>query len=79
MSGASYELAGGFWPVTQVCYCLADMNGDGDRNGADTQEFVNCVLSGGDCSCADVDQANGVSVNDIAVFVAELLSDLPCS
>ena len=78
MFGGGFELTGGFWPVSNVCYCLADMNGDGKKDGADAQKFVNCVLTGGDCSCADVDQANGVTAADVEVFVADLLTGPAC-
>jgi hypothetical protein len=80
MVGGAFELIGGFWPVANVCYCLADMNGDGKRDGRDIQQFVNCVVAGGDgnCYCADVDQANGVTVADVAMFVNDLLAGTTC-
>src|ERR1043166_8188399 len=78
MSGGTYNLTGGFWPVAQVCYCLGDMNGDGQKDGRDVQRFMSCVLTGGDCSCADVDQTNGVTVSDINFFVSSLLSTSQC-
>lgn len=78
MTGGSFELVGGFWPVANICYCLADVNHDGKRNGADVQRFVGCVISGGDCSCADVDQMNGVTLDDVALFVADVLAGSEC-
>jgi hypothetical protein len=78
MSGGSYELTGGFWPVTQVCYCPGDLTGDGKKDGRDIQLFVACVMSGGNCSCADVDAMNGVTPADTALFVADLLSGASC-
>lgn len=78
MNGGAFELTGGFWPAATVCYCLADMNGDGKKDGRDVQQFVKCLVSGGNCSCADVDQANGVGVNDVPVFVADLLAGPTC-
>ena len=78
MAGAGYELTGGFWPVANVCYCLADMNGDGKKDGRDVQLFVSCVLAGGNCSCADVDQANGVTLADVPMFVSNLLAGSNC-
>jgi hypothetical protein len=78
MAGGGYELVGGFWPVANVCFCLADMNGDGKKDGRDVQRFIGCVLAGGDCSCADVDQANGVTMADVAAFVADLLTGPNC-
>ena len=78
MSGGTFELTGGFWPVANVCYCLADMNGDGKKNGLDVQQFVGCILTGDNCSCADVDQANGVTLADVPVFVNALLAGATC-
>lgn len=74
MTGGSFELVGGFWPETQVCYCPGDLNHDGLRNGNDVQQFVNCILSSGDCSCADVDLIGGVNTHDVAQFVTDLLA-----
>jgi hypothetical protein len=78
VSGGSYELTGGFWPVTQVCYCPGDLTGDGKKDGRDVQLFVNCVMSGGTCSCADIDAANGVNLADVPVFVNNLLAGQTC-
>jgi hypothetical protein len=78
MTGGSFELTGGFWSVSQVCFCLADMNGDFKKDGADVQQFAQCVLVGGNCSCADVDAAGGVTLDDLAVFVDDLVSGSMC-
>lgn len=78
LAGGTFELTGGFWPVTQVCYCLGDMNGDGKKDGRDVQQFVSCVVSGGNCSCADVDAMNGVNLTDVGMFVGDLLSGSTC-
>jgi hypothetical protein len=78
MTGGSFELTGGFWPAASVCFCLSDMNTDGRKDGADAQKFVNCILLGGDCSCADVDQANGVEFGDVSAFVDDLLDGPNC-
>jgi len=78
MAGGAFTLIGGFWPVAQVCYCLGDMNGDGRKDGGDVQRFVDCVISGGACSCADVDAANGVTISDVGVFVSDLLDGTSC-
>jgi len=82
MSGGGFELTGGFWPVANVCYCLADMNGDGKKDGRDVQLFVSCVLVGGPgapgCPCADVDAMNGVTLADVPVFVSDLLAGPSC-
>lgn len=78
MAGGSFDLTGGFWPVANVCYCLGDLNGDGNKNGKDVQDFVGCVIAGGNCSCADVDAINGVTLADVAVFVSDLLAGPNC-
>ena len=78
LTGGSFELTGGFWPVANVCYCLGDLYGDGQKNGADVQKFIACVLSGGNCSCADVDQASGVTLADVPVFVSALIAGSSC-
>jgi hypothetical protein len=79
MTGGSYLLTGGFWPAfLPICACLGDMNGDGSRDGADIQQFVNCVIAGGNCTCADVDGIGGITIEDVGVFVADLLSDSGC-
>jgi len=78
MIGGTFELTGGFWPVANVCYCLGDLNADGKRDGRDIQQFLNCVLAGGNCSCADVDQAGGVNLNDVSAFVSDLLTGATC-
>ena len=79
MTGGDFEMSGGFWAgaVTQ-CACLGDMNADGNRDGADISAFVACVVQGGSCLCADVNGMNGVTLDDVAVFVADLLSAAPC-
>ncbi len=53
--GGDFELSGGFWAVTHVCTCLGDMNGNGVKDRLDIQQFADCVIDGGSCSCADVD------------------------
>jgi hypothetical protein len=78
MTGGSFEMSGGFWPVTQVCYCPGDLNGDGQKDGNDIQQFVGCTISGGNCDCADTDLANGVSLADVPVFVTNLLAGPAC-
>src|SRR6185369_15066498 len=80
MIGGTFSLVGGFWPVAEgaVCVCPGDMNVDGLRNGRDIQKFSNCLISGGDCACADVDNVPGLSFGDVTVFVSDLLNDVPC-
>lgn len=78
LTGGTFELTGGFWPVANVCYCPGDLNGDGHRDGRDVQQFVACMISGGNCSCADVDQINGVNLADVAAFVNDLILGTSC-
>lgn len=80
MSGGSLTLVGGFWPAAaETCACPGDINGDSQKNGLDVQQFVDCVLSGGgDCSCADLDGAPGVTWFDVSVFVDALLAGVAC-
>lgn len=83
MTGGTYSLLGGFWAVAAfvpppACVCPGDMNVDGLRNGRDIQKFASCLVSGGDCACADVDAVPGLSFDDLTVFVTDLLNDVPC-
>ncbi len=79
--GGAFELEGGFWvnAATLSCGCLGDMNGDGVRNGVDIQNFVSCYLQSVDCACADMDQIDGITSDDINAFVSSLLAATPCS
>jgi hypothetical protein len=78
MTGGTFQLTGGFWPVANVCYCLGDLNGDGKKDGRDIQQFVACQLGSGNCSCADADQVNGVNLADATAFVSSLLAGAAC-
>ena len=78
MSGGTFEMTGGFWPAAQVCYCPGDLNGDGKKDGSDIQQFVGCVMTDGNCSCADIDVANGVNLADVQLFVNNLLNGPSC-
>lgn len=79
LTGGTFELTGGFWPVSNVCFCLADMNHDGKKDGLDVQSFLGCMFSpGGDCSCADTNQAGGVTLADVSVFVNDLIAGSTC-
>ena len=78
MSGGVFQITGGFWAVSQVCFCPGDLNGDGNKDGRDIQQFVACVLAAGNCPCADVDQVNGLTLADVPVFVGDLLSGPMC-
>ncbi len=79
MTGGNFELTGGFWPgAVPQCACLGDMNADGERDGADVSAFVGCVIQGGSRLCADVNGMNGVTLADVAMFVADLLTGTGC-
>jgi len=64
--------------VASICPCLGDVNRDGSKNGSDIQQFVNCVLVGGDCTCANVDQLSEITNADLTLFVNDLLTGAPC-
>ena len=79
LTGGNFELTGGFWAgAVPQCACLGDMNADGERNGADISAFVGCVIQGGACLCADVNGMNGVTIDDVTFFVADLLAGAGC-
>lgn len=80
MSGGAFTLVGGFWPGAAAagCTCPGDINGDLRKNGRDIGPFVQCVLAGGACGCADVDGVPGVDFGDVAVFVNLLLAGPAC-
>ena len=78
MTGNGYELRGGFWTVAPECTCPGDTNGDGARNGADIQHFVGCLVNDSGCACADVDAIDGVTIDDVVVFVGDLLAGDDC-
>ena len=77
--GGDYTLSGGFWAMPP-CWCLADLNNDGQRNGGDVHDFVECMLATGtNCACADVDGSPGLTIDDVAAFVADLLDGAACA
>jgi len=82
MIGGTLSLIGGFWTVAEVmppaCACPGDMNVDGLKDGRDIQNFAVCLVSGGDCACADVDASPGLSFADVTEFVNDLLNSEPC-
>jgi len=74
LTGGGFELTGGFW-ATPSCWCVADINGDGHRDGRDVQRFLDCLLGhGGDCSCADINVDGVLDLSDITAFVNDLLA-----
>lgn len=80
MSGGAFSMVGGFWSgaVSATCVCPGDVNGDALLDGADIQDFVNCVFTGGACRCAELDDVAGISTADLAIFVNNLLNDAVC-
>lgn len=78
MAGGSYTLTGGFWAVPP-CWCMADLNGDGFKDAMDIQGFISCMLSNGvHCTCADMDTDGILGMNDVAIFVTDLLAGGNC-
>ena len=80
LTGDGFTLIGGFWSVSlEVCTCLSDINGDTQRDGADVQDFLNCLLSTGPgCACADLDGSFTLDTGDVILFVDDLLLGDPC-
>src|SRR2546421_3418272 len=75
ISGGTFTLVGGFWPAAGgVCTLIGDMNLDGQRDGADVQLFVNCIIgvNGSNCGCADFDGTGTVTPADLSQFVSAL-------
>ncbi len=80
MTGGGFELTGGFWAVVpEERTCLGDLTGESLINGSDIQMFVDCILgTNGSCDCADVDAIGGLDMNDVTVFVNDLLAGAAC-
>ncbi len=79
MTGGVYELNGGFWAGVPVCTCLSDINHDGERDGRDVEYFLDCILTTGtNCACADVDPNSVVDMNDLEIFISDLLEGETC-
>src|SRR5262249_25492861 len=75
--GGSYSLVGGFRPVAApTCALPGDIDLSSTRNGVDVQGFVNCLLgiNGTNCTCADISGNGTVGPEDVAGFVAILLT-----
>lgn len=74
MSGAGWELAGGFWVVPDVCDKPADLNGDGRTDALDIQGFVDCIMGVDEvCACAQLDSQPGLGEEDVTMFVDLLI------
>ncbi|HKQ47648.1 MAG TPA: hypothetical protein VJZ71_06240 [Phycisphaerae bacterium] len=78
MIGGTFEVRGGFWLVPLACHCPGDMNGDNTKDGLDVQKLVACLTASGGCTCADVDAVSGVTLDDVTVFVDDLLTGGVC-
>jgi hypothetical protein len=52
--------------------------GDTFMDGLDVQEFVTCLLAGGDYTCAILNAANGLDSTDIALFITDLVNATTC-
>ncbi len=76
--GGTYTLTGGFWALPP-CWCLSDLNNDGQRNGDDIQAFADCLLGDAlDCACADLDTNGSLTFTDVTAFVTGLLATTAC-
>ena len=79
MTGGDYELFGGFMAVAAIgCGCPGDINFDGAVNGLDIESFIQCLLSGQRCGCADLDGDASSGLGDLELFTEMLLSDENC-
>ena len=77
MSGAGWELSGGFWVTPEVCNLPADLNGDGITDALDIQGFVDCIMGVDEvCACAQLDSQPGLGEEDVAVFVDLLIGPI---
>ncbi len=78
MTGGDYTLTGGFWAIPP-CWCLADINNDGQRNAADIQVFADCITGGGsNCACADLQADGTLDMDDVTTFVSGLVAGGTC-
>lgn len=62
--------------------CEGDLSGDGDVNGADIQQLIDCILAGPfigpGCECADTDFSTDLNSADVGPFVNAALSGAGC-
>jgi hypothetical protein len=78
LTGGDFELTGGFWGLPP-CWCLADLNNDGLRNGDDVQGFIDCLTATGvNCACADLVTDGLLDMADVTAFVDGLLAGTAC-
>jgi hypothetical protein len=59
--------------------CPGDVNRDRRFDGGDIDGFVDCLLgSGGFCPCSDLDGNGSTTMNDVPLFVSQLLAPPNC-
>lgn len=59
-------------PCNPDCPIPGDADGNGERNGLDIDPFVDCMISGGSCDCADMTNDGNVTLDDVLPFVNAL-------
>ncbi len=62
-----------FCPLGCPAILSADMNCDGETNGADIQRFVELLVSGPFTCQADMNDDHALDVDDVSAFVSALL------
>lgn len=60
------------------CSCPGDLNTDGLKDAGDIQMFTDCMIFGGDCMCAEMDESPGLNQADLAAFVDDMLNAVIC-
>lgn len=59
--------------------CPGDVNRDGRLDARDIDGFVDCIFgNGANCPCADVDGTGGTTINDVPLFLAQMLAPPVC-
>ena len=59
--------------------CSADVNADGVRSGTDIQDFLACLLGGGEnCVCADLNSSGTTTDADVTLFVDSIIEGGAC-
>jgi len=59
-------------PCDADCPIPGDADGSGTLNGLDIDPFVDCLLSGGSCDCADLTNDGNVTLDDVLPLVTAL-------
>lgn len=55
-----------------TCPVDGDADGNGQLNGLDIDPFVDCLIAGGSCDCADMTSDGNVTLDDVTPFVNAL-------